>query len=216
MRVLTESERRRAPPLVARRASDIGARYAALHREMVEQVERAAAMESHWLLYTLLGWEHALTCAVSYYLVEVARLGEPHRWVYGALWLGQLGVALATIRLVRGRSAIAEAPLRRIINRVGGIFLLLCGNVAMLNATAGLPVFVFLPVLATLSSFAFLVLACLISRRFLLCALGMFAAGALMARFPAYGFLIYGGGWLAVLQTVAFVLWRKRNRWLTA
>src|SRR5262245_50093802 len=134
MRVLTESEPRLLPPVGARRVSDISARYADLHHEMVEQVERAAAAESHWLLSTLLGWEHALSCTVSYYLVEVARLGEPHQWVYAVLWLGQLGVALATIRLVRGRSAIAEAPLRRIINRLGGIFLLLCGNVAVLNA----------------------------------------------------------------------------------
>ena len=214
MRTLAESERRTPPPSVAPRTPDLRARYAALHREMVEQAERAAAVERHWLLYTLLGWEHALTCAMSYYLVEVAPLQAPYQWVYAALWLGQLAVALVTIRLVRGRPAIKESPLRQIINRVGGIFLLLCCNVAMLNATAGLPVFVFLPVLATLSSFAFLVLACIVSRRFVLCALGMFAAGALMARFPAYGFLIYGGAWLAVLQTIALVLWRRRKRWL--
>ena len=91
----------------------------------------------------------------------------------------------------------------------------LAGYLFLLPNIVGFLVFSSLPVLATLSSFAFLVLACIVSRRFVLCALGMFAAGALMARFPAYGFLIYGGAWLAVLQTIALLLWRRRKRWLT-
>src|SRR5262249_41572513 len=57
MRTLRDSERRPAPPLAVPGASDLRTRYATLHREMVEQAERAAAVESHWLLYTLLGWE---------------------------------------------------------------------------------------------------------------------------------------------------------------
>jgi hypothetical protein len=77
-------------------------------------------------------------------------------------------------------------------------------------------VFVFLPVLATLSSFAFLTLASFLSRRFALAALVMFVSGSLIARFPAYGFLIYGSAWLVVLQALGVVFFLKRRRWLPA
>jgi hypothetical protein len=191
-------------------------RYAALHREMLEQLERAMARENHWLFYTLLGWQHLVTCAVSYYLVEVARVQAPHRWVYGVLWFTQAVVALTLLRLVRGRPEGEDSPLKPLVNRVWTIFLLLCGNVAMLNVTLGLPVFTLLPVLATLSSFAFLVLSALLSRRFVAAALVMFVTGMLMAHFPAYGFLLYGAGWLLVLQGLGVIFRRRQRRWLAA
>jgi hypothetical protein len=100
--------------------------------------------------------------------------------------------------------------------RVGTAFLFLSCNVAVLNVIAGLPVFTFLPVLATLSSFAVLVLAALLSRRLMAGALVLFISGILIAYFPAYGFLIYGAGWLLVLQTIGVVLYRKRRRLLAS
>jgi hypothetical protein len=189
-------------------------RYAALHREMLAQLERTVALENHWLIYTLLGWQHMATCAVSYYFVEVLRLQYPHRWPYGLLWVIQIVVAYATVRVIRGRPRIEESPLKPLVNRVLVIFLLLCCNVAALNVAAELSVFTFLPVLATLSSFAFLVLACILSRRLVIAGLVMFVTGVLMAHFPAYGFLIYGSGWLLVLQTLAVIFFRRRRRWL--
>jgi hypothetical protein len=36
-----------------------------------------------------------------------------------------------------------------------------------------------------------------------------------MAQFPAYGFLLYGGGWFVVLQTLGMIFYRRRARWLT-
>jgi hypothetical protein len=181
---------------------------------MVEQVERTIALENHWLIYTLLGWEHLATCVVSHYLVEVEHLQYPHRWIYVVLWIGQILVSLATVRLVRGRPQIEESPLKPIIQRIWGIFLLLSCNVVVLNAVADLPVFVFLPLLGTLSSFAFLALASVVSRRFLFAGLFMFVTGLLIAHFPAYGFLLYGVGWLMVLQSLGVIFLHRRKRWL--
>jgi len=181
---------------------------------MVDQLERTIALENHWLIYTLLGWEHLATCMVSYFLVETAQLQYPHRWAYGVLWLVQILLAAATVKLIRGQPTIEESPYKPIINRLWLTFLILCCNVAGLNVIAGLPVFTFLPVLATLSSFAFLVLAGLLSRHFLFAALVMFVSGSFMARFPNIGFPIYGGSWLLVLQSLGIIFLVRRKRFL--
>jgi hypothetical protein len=189
------------------------ARYTALHEEMVEQYERYVAVGNHWALYVFLGWEHLLACAGSYYLLEVLRVRSP--WPLAVLWLVQVGVVLSAVTLARLWTRAEKSPLQRHVDRTWLVFLLLCWNVAILNVLAGQPVLVFLPVLATLSSFAFLVLTSFLSRRFLAAALTLCATGGLIARFPAYGFLIYGAGWLVVLEALGVVFFRKRRRWLS-
>ena len=169
-------------------SANLDGRYAALHEEMVEQYERYVAVGNHWALYVFLGWEHLAACAGSYYLLEVARVREP--WPYALLWLGQVAVALSAFVLAQRWTRAEKSPLQRHVDRTWLVFLLLCWNVAILNVLAGQPVFVFLPVMATLSSFAFLVLTSFLSRRFLAAALTLCAAGGLIARFPVYSFLI--------------------------
>jgi hypothetical protein len=187
-------------------------RYAALHEEMVAQYERYVAVGNHWALYLFLGWEHLAACAGSYYLREVAGVRSP--WPFALLWLGQVAVALSAITLARVRTRAVKSPLQRHVDRTWLVFLLLCWNVAILNVLAGQEVFVFLPVLATLSSFAFLVLTSFLSRRFLAAALVLCATGGLIARFPVYGFLLYGAGWLVVLEALGVVFFHRRRRWL--
>ncbi len=193
-------------------ATNLADRYQALQEEMVEQYERYVALGGHWALYFLLGWLHLAACVASFYLVEEA--GVRLRWPFVLLWAVQTAVALGAINLFRWRTPGEASPLQRHVNRTWIVFLVLCWNVAILNVLAGEPVFVFLPVLATLSSFAFLVLASFLSRRFGLAALVMWVSGGLIARFPAYGFLIYGSAWLVVLQGLAVVFYYKRRRWL--
>lgn len=188
-------------------------RFHALRRESMEGFERTAFLENYWLIYTLLGWTNLLACAVSHYLVEVERLQE--YWPYFALWLGQVVVALGATTLAGGSWKTAHLPLLAQVNRIGTIFVLLCWNVAALNVLLGLPVFALLPVLATLSSFALLVLSLLLSPRLILAALVMVITGSLMALFPHRAFVIYGAGWLLILQTLAVIFFRKRRRWLT-
>jgi hypothetical protein len=201
-------------PTVPDGPANLEARYTALHEEMVEQYERYMAAGNHWALYVFLGWEHFLACAGSYYLLEVLRVRSP--WPFALLWLGQVAVALSAVTLARVWTPAAKSPLRRHVDRTWLVFLLLCWNVAILNVLAGQPVFAFLPVLATLSSFAFLVLTSFLSRRFLAAALTLCATGGLIARFPAYGFLLYGAGWLVVLEALGVVFFHKRRRWLPA
>ncbi len=196
------------------RAASLEGRCAALHADMVAQYERYVSARGQWAVFFILGWEHLAACGASYYLKEV--LGVQSPWPFAALWLLQVGVAVAVVQLGRRLAPAKRSPLQLQVDRTWTVFLLLCWNVAILNELAGQPVFVFLPVLATLSSFAFLVLACLVSWRFVAAALALCVTGGLIARFPAYGFLIYGGGWLVVLQALGVVYFRKRKRWLPA
>ena len=195
-------------------AASLAARSAALHREMIEQYERFLAAGNHWVLYAFLGVEHLCTCAGSYYLQSV--LGVQSPWPYFFLWLAQVAVALTAVTLADARTRVAKSPLDRQVCGTWTAFLLLCWGVAALNVLAGHPVFLFLPILATLSSFAFLVLSSFLSRRFVIAALVMCATGGLIARFPAHGFLLYGAGWLLVLEGLAVVFFRKRKRWRPA
>ncbi len=201
-------------PSTGQRPLDIHTRYAHLQQEMIQQLEQTAVVENHGLLYVLLGWEHLLACALSHYFVEVLHLQRPYRWPYLVLWLAWAALALGTIRLVRRPMQAEPSPLLSLSLRIWAMFFLLCGNVVMLNVTAGLPVFVFLPALATLASFAFTFMTVLVSRRFLGAIAVMFATGMAIARLPEYGFLIYGAGWLLVLQTLGMLLWRKRRSYL--
>jgi hypothetical protein len=194
-------------------AAGLPMRHAALHAEMVRQFERSVALAGHWILYVFLGFEHLGACVGSYSLQAA---GVRLRWPYALLWLFQTGVALGAINLARAWGRVEVSPLQRYVSRTWIIFLLLCWNVAILNVLAGQPVFVFLPVLATLSSFAFLVLTSFLSRRFLPAALTMWVTAGLIARFPQYGFLLYGTAWLLVLETLGVVFFRKQRRWRAA
>ena len=192
---------------------DLRSRYESLHREMVEQFERTAAVENHWLIYTLLGWEHLVTCGISHYLLRVRELQGP-RWMYVVVWLVQILAVLATVRFISGRSRTDESPIEPINKRIWTMFIFLCINVAVLNVVTGQPIFVFMPALATLSAFGFTFLTSLISRRFMAAGFTMFATGILMAKFPSHEFLIYGLGWFVVLETLSVILWRRRKGWL--
>jgi hypothetical protein len=201
-------------PVVLPYPSSLATRHEALHGEMVARLDESVVSRGRWLMFSLLAWEHLATCIGSYFLVEVLKLQYPDRWPYLVLWGGQLLAALATAKFVGSRLRGEESPLMPLLHRVWGIFLILSCNVVMLNVTAELPVFTFLPVLSTLSSFAFLVMASFLSRRFIIAALVMFVSGMLIARYPAEGFLIYGGAWWLVLQGLGVIYWVKTRRWL--
>jgi hypothetical protein len=149
---------------------------------------------------------------VSHYLVEVRHLQM--LWPHLALWVGQIVVALGATTLAGATWKTDHLPLLAHVNRLSTVFILLCWNVAALNVILGLPVFVLLPALATLSSFALLVLSMILSVRLIVAALVMFVTGSLMAWFPQIGFLLYGAGWLLVLQTLGVRFFRKRRQWI--
>ncbi|MBY0525408.1 MAG: hypothetical protein K2R98_18520 [Gemmataceae bacterium] len=194
--------------------ANLAERYRLLRHDTLEEFERTAARENYWLIYTLLGWTNLLACAVSHYFVEVMHLQAPNYGPFVLLWAGQIVVALGATTLAGGSWKTAHLPLLAHVNRLCTVFVLLCWNVAVLNVLLGLPIFVLLPALATLSSFMLLVLSMMLSARLVVAALAMFVTGSLMAFYPRIGFLLYGAGWLLVLQTAGVIFFRKRRCWL--
>src|SRR5262245_23412464 len=194
-------------------SSNLRDRFESLHREMVEQYERTAAVENHWLIYALLGWEHLLACCLSHYLLQVKGIQGP-RILYVAIWLVQILATWGTVHCISGRPRTVESPLEPLNKRIWTIFIFLCINVAVLNVVTGQPIFVFMPTLATLSSFAFTCVTTFISRRFAFAGFTMFVTGMVMARFHEHQFVIYGVGWLIVLETLSLILWLRRGRWI--
>jgi hypothetical protein len=203
------------PPQLSiyRPETDLKSRYQAIHRELLDHLERGMAAENYWLIFLLLGWELMLTCAFSHYLVEVVKLQSP-RWAYLVLWSVHLLISVATMRVIEARSKAEESSYGTLVSRLGAIFIILCWNIVGLNVLMGSPVFALLPVLATLSSFFFLTLAALFTPKFVAAALLLFATGTGIALYPHYGFLIYGAGWLVVLETMAVIFRRRQRRWL--
>jgi hypothetical protein len=194
--------------------NDLKSRYRQLHQDMLDQLERSMAAENYWLIFLLLGLELMVTCALSHYLVEVVQLQSP-RWPYLVLWAVHLLVSVATMRLIEGRSTVEQSPYGPLVSRLGAIFIILCWNIVGLNVLMGSRVFTLLPVLATLSSFFFLTLAAIFTPKFIVSALMLFATGTAIAIYPHYGFLLYGLGWLIVLETMAVIFRRRQRRWLS-
>jgi hypothetical protein len=179
---------------------------------MVEQLDCTAAVENHWLMFLLLGWEMMAACLLSHLFFKTWDIQV--RWPYAVLWIVQIVVALGTVKLVTGRPRVEESPLEPINKRIWLMFIFLSINVVILNLAADQPLFAFLPALATLSSFAFTFLTTLVSRKFMIAGIFMFATGIVMARLPHYSFLIYGLSWLIILEAMAVLFYRRRGRWL--
>jgi hypothetical protein len=209
-------QKRPSPPQLAifRPETDLKSRWHALHQEMLDQLERGMAVENYWLIFLLLGCELMLTCALSHYLVEVVKLQSP-RWPYLVLWSVHLLVSVATMRLIEARSKAEESAYGPLVSRLGAIFIILCWNIVGLNVLMGSRVFALLPVLATLSSFFFLALAAIFTPKFIAAALMLFATGTAIALYPHDGFLLYGAGWLIVLETMAVIFRLRQGRWLS-
>jgi hypothetical protein len=192
--------------------SDLQSRYDALRREMVDQSRKTAAVENHWLFYTLLGWQFFAAYALNHFCVNVWNVQE--RWILFTIKVTQFGIAVATYFLVVGKKRIERSPLQRPSQGLWIIFILLCAYVEILNILADNKLYVLLPAFPALASFAFSVMTRMFSKKFMLPGNFMLVVGVLMVWFHEYALLLYGGGWLVVLQGLAIWFWLDRKYWL--
>src|ERR1019366_7594921 len=95
--------------------------------------------------------------------------------------------------------------------RIWTAYFLLSFNLCSLNALRGHIMFELFPAMASLGSFAFLVMSFVIDRRFYAAVLVLFAAGLLEAANLPHAFLVFGLAWWLVLNGVGIgLLWRRR------
>ena len=177
----------------------------------LHQLNRLARERNWGLALLLAGWLHLLAFGLCYYLT-VAR-GYHGAAGYLAVWVGELcGVALI-FRLCGGpRPAEAPPPLVRFVVRVWVPYFVLAVNLGTMNTLRGHHLFELFPAMASLASFAFLVMSFAVSRRFFWAVPVLFAAGLFMAAFLLHAYLIFGLAWWLVLNGVGLGLLARGRR----
>src|SRR5436305_4714453 len=104
-------------------------------------------------------------------------------------------------RLCGGRrSAVPAPPLARFIWHVWIAYFVLAFNLCTMNTLRGHRLFELFPAMASLASFAFLVLSFTVSRRFFAAVLVMFTCGLLMSAYLLHAYLIFALAWWLVLN----------------
>jgi hypothetical protein len=183
--------------------------------EQIEQLARRAR-ERHWGLSLLLvGWLHLLSFGLCWYLTFFRSYHDSAGYL--AVWLGELLSMGLIFRLCGGpRSMEAPPPLERFVVRVWISYFLLAFNLGSMNTLRGHALFEFFPAMASLASFAFLVMTFAVDRRFFAAVLVMFAAGLLMAWRLLHAYLIFALAWWLVLDGIGVLLWRNGSASKTA
>lgn len=177
----------------------------------VEQLRQRAWQRNWGLSLLLLGWLHLAAFLICYYLTIVRDYHEAP--AYLSIWVSEL-IGLGLIfRLCGGRDRLdgPAPPLERFLVRVWVAYFLLAFNLGSMNTLRGHHLFELFPAMASLASFAFLVMTFAVDRRFFLAVLVMFAAGLLMAAFLLHAFLVFAVAWWMVLQGIGWRLWQDRQ-----
>jgi hypothetical protein len=177
-----------------------------------EHLLRLAARRNWPLALMLVGWLHLLAFGFCYYLTVGADYHEPAGYL--AVWVGELVGMGLIFRLCGGSrpAAPASRPLERVIRRVWIAYFLLAFNLGSLNTLRGHRMFEFFPAIATLASFAFIVMTVLVSWRFMAAVLVLFASGLLMAAQLLHAYLIFALAWWLVLNGIGLILLRQGRR----
>src|SRR5207249_12034006 len=92
--------------------------------------------------------------------------------------------------------------------RVWIAYFVLAFNLCSMNTLRGHKLFELFPAMASLASFAFLVMTFAVSRKFFAAVLVMFASGLLMSAYLLHAYLIFALAWWLVLNGIGLRLWR--------
>lgn len=175
-----------------------------------DQLARLARRRRWGLSLLLVGWLHLLAFSLCYYLTVGLRYNEAPGYL--AIWIGELCGMWLIFRFCGGpRSAEPWPPLARLVFRVWISYFLLAFNLCSMNTLGGHRMFELFPAMASLASFAFLLMTFAVHRRFFAAVLVMFPAGLLMAAFLLHAYLIFGLAWWLVLNSVGLTLLRGRS-----
>ncbi len=180
-------------------------------REEARELGRIAVQERWGLVLTAIGWLHLAVFLSSYAL---ARSGDETPLHYMGPWIGEAVLTAWILRrgLVRPGQRTEPLPgLFALVVRIWVTFLIVALNTVSLNRLTGLDHVWFRPVLASLSTFAFAMMAWLLHYGFFGPAVLMSLSGLLMARFPEHAYLFYALGWWISLNGIGLTLERKRE-----
>jgi hypothetical protein len=156
----------------------------------------------------LVGWLHLLAFGCCWYLTIAADYHDSAGYL--SVWLGELCGVWLIFRLCGGARRLDQAvpPLETVIRRVWMAYFVLAFNLGSLNTLEGHHLFQLFPAMASLASFALIVMSVILDRRYLGAVLVMFAGGLLMAANLLHAYLIFAVAWWAVLNGIGLTLLR--------
>jgi hypothetical protein len=175
----------------------------------IDQLERLARRRRWGLSLLLVGWLHLLAFSLCYYLTVAQDYHEAAGYL--VIWVSELCGAALIFRLCGGPRVEQHVPLERFLVRVWASYFVLAFNLGTMNTLRGHRLFELFPAMASLASFAFLVLTFTVSRRFFAAVLVMFTAGLLMSVYLLHAYLIFALAWWLVLNRLGLVLLSGRR-----
>ena len=169
------------------------------------------AQQRNWgLAFHLVGWLHLLVFSFCYYLTIERAYHEALGYLL--IWSGELLGMWLIFRICGGPRSTPPQPLELVIRKVWLSYFILAFNLGSLNTLRGHVLFEFFPAIASLASFAFLMMTILVQRQFFGAVLVMFASGLLMAANLLHAYLIFALAWWIVLNGIGVSLWLDRRR----
>jgi hypothetical protein len=145
---------------------------------------------------------------LCYYLTIVWDNHEPA--AYLSIWISELvGVGLIWRCCSWRRSNDPPAlSAERFLFRIWVSYFLLAFNLGTMNTLRGHKLFELFPAMASLASFAFLVMTFAIDRRFFAAVLVMFTSGLIIAAALLHAYLTFAIAWCLVLNGIGLTLQR--------
>lgn len=173
---------------------------------------RVAVRRNWGLALVLVGWWHLAAFTFCWYLTVFAEYHDSAGYL--AVWVAELAGVWVVFRLCGGpRTADPPAALESFVRRVWLAYFVLAFNLGSLNTLRGHTMFEFFPAIASLASFAFIVLSLAVHPRFFAAVLVMFASGLLMAAQLTHAYLVFAVAWWLVLNGTGLLVYRDaRNR----
>ncbi len=179
--------------------------------DQLDELHRLARERRWGLAFIAVAWLHLLAfllcnhmSATEHYHAAAGYLGV---WVSELLCVGLIFALCAGPR--RNRTSLT--PLARFVIRVWVAYFVLAFNLGTMNTLRGNEMFELLPAMASLGSFAFLVMTFAVHRWFFAAVLVMFAAGLLMAAYLLHAYLVFAWAWWLVLNGIGISLvWKEK------
>jgi hypothetical protein len=175
----------------------------------VAEMDRVALRDRWGLGLIWVGWVHLALFLICQSLFARGDRAKSH---FLPLWGVDLVLAFLILRRFIGGHSRAPSPtLLPLVTRVWITFLILAFSSASLNSLIGFETDWFKASWATLATFGFATMAWVFHLRFLIPAVQMSLTALLIARYPEWAYLIYGGSWCLALNGVGLVLERRRS-----
>lgn len=169
----------------------------------------AIAERRRWdLAFLVLAWVHLGAFAACWVLTVFRNYHDSAGYL--GIWVGELLAMAVVFRVCGGKRPPELVPgaLERFVRRVWIAYFLLAFNLGSLNTLRGHALFEFFPAMASLGSFAFIVLTLVLHRDFFVAVVILFCSGLLMAAQLTHAYLIFALAWWLVLTGIG---WRLRT-----